>query len=86
MPTKRLQIPVTPETEKAIRDYAEVMGMTVPAACSKLLEQSAPGLVDLTKAMRKAHDSPAKALRDMAKAVHKIAEDADQISLNLAKK
>lgn len=79
----KFQPAVTPETEKAIREYAAVMGMKANTAVAQLLEASAPGLVELTEAMRMANQSPARALREMAKAIHKASADADQIALDL---
>ena len=86
MKQKRIQVPVSPETEKAIRGYAETMGMSTAAACAQMLEQSAPGLVELTAAMQKAKESPARALREIALAVQKATQDADQLMLDMSPK
>jgi DNA-binding LacI/PurR family transcriptional regulator len=84
--TYRFQPRVSPETRAAIEEYAEVMGIPPNSAVSQLLEQAAPGLVDLTAAMRKANQSPARALREMAQAVHKATEEADQNEMDLTPK
>lgn len=82
----RMQVPIDPETRKAIEDYAEVMGMAPSRACAVLLKQAAPGLVELTEAMRKVSSSPARAMREMAQAVQKAAQDADQMAMDLSPK
>lgn len=81
--THRLQVPVKPETKKVIEEYAQVMGLSTASACGQLLEQSAPGLQELTQALAHAKESPAKALRDMATAVSKATQEADQIVMEL---
>ena len=83
MTGKRIQVPVSPETEKAITDYAGAMGLSKAAACSQMLEQAAPGLVELTHALKKAQQSPHKALQDMAKVLNKATEKADQMALDM---
>lgn len=82
----RMQVPVDPETRKAIEDYAEVMGVSPARACAVLLRQAAPGLVELTEAMKKASDSPARAIREMADAIHKANSEADQMAMDLTPK
>jgi len=81
--TYRLQVPIKPETRKAIEEFADAMGISPAQAAAQLLEESAPGMIELAAAMRKANQSPSKALRDMANILHKATEQADQLSMEL---
>ena len=84
--TFRLQVPVKPETRKAIEDYAAALGTFPAAAAAQLLEESAPVLVDLTSALRKVHSAPSRALREAQTILHEAAEKADQLTMDLKPK
>lgn len=83
MEKTRYQPRVTPETDHAIREYAEIMGMKPNAVVAQMLEQAAPGLVELTNAMRKLQGRPAQGLKDMAKTLEKRAQETQQMAMDL---
>ena len=79
----RLQVPLKPETRKAVEEYADALGVSPAAAASNLLEEAAPALVELTSALKSVQGSPARALRHAAGALHKATEKADQMLMEL---
>lgn len=83
MRQRRIQVPLSPETDKALQEYAEVTGLSMAATCAQLLDQAAPGLKELSAAMRKANEHPAAGIRQMARALEKATQDANQIAMDL---
>jgi hypothetical protein len=84
--TKRIQVPVTPELEKAISDFAAVTNSSNAAVCASLLAEVAPTLVEMTKAMMLVKQAPAAAARSMASIVESKVAEANQFSLDMEKK
>jgi len=82
----RLQIPVSPETLKAIQTYATATGLSVPAACEQQLDNIAPLLVEIAGSLAKAKEAPSRALRQMAKTLERETDKAAQIGLELTEK
>jgi hypothetical protein len=83
---KRLQVPVAPETERALRLYAEAYGTTVPKATADILNNAAPALVELAQAVAEAKRAPSKGIRDMAAQYRKLNQEADQLLLDMSPK
>jgi len=86
MSEPRLQIPVTTETRLALQAYAKAKGCTLPAACSEILEQTAPTVLEMAKALETAKKAPARALRGMSAALYREIEKIDQPELDLKPK
>lgn len=84
--TYRLQVPIKPETRKALEEFADAMGITVPQAAAQFLEEAAPGIMEMAAAVRKVHQSPSRALKDMADMLGRHIEEADQLAMDLEPK
>lgn len=80
----KIQVIVTPETKKAIEDYADALNVSVSAATGRLLDEAAPMLVELAHSLRALPKAPAKAMRDAAKMVNRAADDANQMLMDLS--
>jgi len=86
MSNPRLQVPVSEETRAALQAYADARGASLAAVCGELLEQTAPTVLEMAKALETAKKAPARALRDMSKAFYREMEKIDQSELDLSPK
>jgi putative hemolysin len=86
MANQRLQVPLDSDTYAAVKEYSEATGMPLGRACAEVLQNTAPILRELAKALRTAKTAPAAALRHMSEEMDKQIAAINQHQLDLSPK
>lgn len=86
MEKTRVQVPLDSDTLDAVRDYCDATGMPLGRACAEILENTAPVLRDMAKALRTAKTAPSVAIRNVSDELERQIAAIRQQSLDLKPK
>lgn len=81
--SKRIQVPVSPKLDKALAEWKELSGESAASTCAYFLEECAPTLREMSKALRAAQEAPEKALAGYSSFLEKVVSQAKQQELDL---
>lgn len=80
----RIQVPVDLETYAVIQEYSQATGMPLGRACAEVLQNTAPVLREMAKALRMAKTAPAAALQHISDEMGKQIASVKQTELDLS--
>lgn len=81
--SRRIQVPINSDLDKALDDWCELSGESRAAVCSAFLSECTPVLREMTKSLRAAQRAPEKALDNYAGFLQRTLEQAKQVELQL---
>lgn len=69
-----------------LQSYADASGTSLARACSEILAETAPVMVELANAIREAKTAPAKAMRNVNNVMQEKLAQIDQMRMDLTPK